>query len=567
MAADYAKYNTEYEVVGGYLSPVSDAYRKAGLASADHRVAMTRIATEQSSKWLDVDPWEAVQKEYQPTAVVLDHFEHEINVVQRGIESGNGERKPVRIVLLAGADLIQTMSTPGVWSQEDLNHILGKYGVFIVERTGTDIDDALAALTNWRQNIWVIQQLIQNDVSSTKVRLFLKREMSVRYLIPAPVIKYIEEHGLYEDDGASSSVHEKDKETKDDLFDDDFTPIDEPFVPEFVQPPQPQTQRGRLNRGRGGRGRARATPNTQHQHNTVSQPPTTSSTNTPNTTEPITATNEEPSQPTEPVTSTPSKASTSVRGDRSLTGGPQKPKLTEEELSARLAAAKLNSAKREEAHRVAEADEASFQQREAQASQRRQEEGRARRLMDQERERNRLRKLGAQGGREWDEGKEEQAVDSRLSQYRRGAHGGGGGYQGFGDRAGDVEGSEVNGYAERGFGDRGYGPRGGRGGRGGRGRGRGGRGRGGYDNAAGNFEILQPPVPDAEADFPALPSAGPPNTTNKDPKRSASDGKQQPQPNVEVPAFQPAAGGGQSWADEVEGKDKSDQGEKPATGW
>ncbi|KAL9042719.1 MAG: hypothetical protein Q9180_000400 [Flavoplaca navasiana] len=214
MAADYAKYNTEFEVIGGYLSPVSDAYRKAGLASAEHRVAMTRIATDQASRWLDVDPWEAIQKEYQPTAIVLDHFEHEINVVQRGIATETGERKPVKIVLLAGADLIQTMSTPGVWSQEDLNHILGRYGVFIVERTGTDIDDALAALTPWRQNIWVIQQLIQNDVSSTKIRLFLKREMSVRYLVPAPVIKYIEEHGLYEDDGASSSIHEKDKESR-----------------------------------------------------------------------------------------------------------------------------------------------------------------------------------------------------------------------------------------------------------------------------------------------------------------------------------------------------------------
>ncbi|CAL8578877.1 Nicotinamide/nicotinic acid mononucleotide adenylyltransferase 1 [Xanthoria parietina] len=214
MAADFAKYNTEFEVVGGYLSPVSDAYRKAGLASAEHRVAMTRIATDQSSRWLDVDPWEAIQKEYQPTAIVLDHFEHEINVVQRGIAIRGGQRKAVKIVLLAGADLIQTMSTPGVWSQEDLNHILGRYGVFIVERTGTDIDDALATLTQWRQNIWVIQQLIQNDVSSTKIRLFLKREMSVRYLVPAPVISYIEEHGLYEDDGASSSIHEKDKESK-----------------------------------------------------------------------------------------------------------------------------------------------------------------------------------------------------------------------------------------------------------------------------------------------------------------------------------------------------------------
>lgn len=28
--------------------------------------------------------------------------------------------------------------------------------------------------------------------------------MSVQYLIPAPVIEYIEEHGLYEDDSAGS---------------------------------------------------------------------------------------------------------------------------------------------------------------------------------------------------------------------------------------------------------------------------------------------------------------------------------------------------------------------------
>jgi nicotinamide mononucleotide adenylyltransferase len=37
MAADYAKFNTEFEVVAGFLSPVSDAYEKAGLASAQHR--------------------------------------------------------------------------------------------------------------------------------------------------------------------------------------------------------------------------------------------------------------------------------------------------------------------------------------------------------------------------------------------------------------------------------------------------------------------------------------------------------------------------------------------------
>lgn len=37
MAADYVKFSTDFELLGGYLSPVSDAYRKAGLASAEHR--------------------------------------------------------------------------------------------------------------------------------------------------------------------------------------------------------------------------------------------------------------------------------------------------------------------------------------------------------------------------------------------------------------------------------------------------------------------------------------------------------------------------------------------------
>jgi len=204
MAADYAKFNTDFEVMGGYLSPVSDAYKKAGLASAQHRLRMCEMAVDETSNWLMVDPWEAIQKDYMPTALVLDHFEHEINEVTGGVETEDGTRKPMRIVLLAGADLVQTMSTPNVWSAQDLDHILGRYGTFIVERSGTDIDDALSNLQPWKNNIYVIQQLINNDVSSTKIRLFLRREMSVRYLIPAPVIEYIEQNNLYEEDGAAS---------------------------------------------------------------------------------------------------------------------------------------------------------------------------------------------------------------------------------------------------------------------------------------------------------------------------------------------------------------------------
>lgn len=212
-AADYCEFETDYEVVGGFFSPVSDAYKKAGLAPAHHRINMTRIAVRDSSAWIGVDPWEPLHKEYLPTVKVLDHFNHELNDVMGGIETESGEKRRIHIALLAGADLIQTMSTPGVWAPEDLNRILGHYGAFILERSGTDIDDALLTLQQFRDNIRVIPQLIQNDVSSTKIRLFRKRGKSIRYYIPDKVVDYIYEHGLYVDDDKKQSEKGKEKAT------------------------------------------------------------------------------------------------------------------------------------------------------------------------------------------------------------------------------------------------------------------------------------------------------------------------------------------------------------------
>ncbi|KAI0602164.1 hypothetical protein F4775DRAFT_588986 [Biscogniauxia sp. FL1348] len=198
LANDYARINTDYEVVGGYLSPVSDAYKKAGLAPSVHRVRMCELAAEETSRWLMVDSWEAIQPDYMPTAKVLDHFEHEINGVLGGVLSADGRtRRPVKIMLLAGADLIGTMSTPGVWAEKDLDHILGNYGAMIIERSGTDMDDALASLRTWEKNIHVIDPNIQNNVSSTKIRLLVRRGLSIEYLIPEPVIRYISQNGLY----------------------------------------------------------------------------------------------------------------------------------------------------------------------------------------------------------------------------------------------------------------------------------------------------------------------------------------------------------------------------------
>lgn len=200
MAMDSIREETRFEVIGGYYSPVSDNYKKQGLAAAKHRVRMCELACERTSSWLMVDAWESLQPSYQRTAVVLDHFNHEINIRRGGIATSSGKRKGVKIMLLAGGDLIESMGEPNVWANDDLHHILGRYGCLIVERTGSDVRSFLLShdiMYEHRRNVLVIKQLIYNDISSTKVRLFIRRGMSVQYLIPNSVIRYIQENGLY----------------------------------------------------------------------------------------------------------------------------------------------------------------------------------------------------------------------------------------------------------------------------------------------------------------------------------------------------------------------------------
>lgn len=201
MALDAITEETRFEVIGGYYSPVSDNYKKPGLAPSHHRVRMCELGCERTSSWLMVDAWESLQPTYTRTAMVLDHFNEEINVKRGGvIKNEKGERMGVKIMLLAGGDLIESMGEPNVWADFDLHHILGNYGCLIVERTGSDVRSFLLShdiMYEHRRNIFVIKQLIYNDISSTKVRLFIRRGMSVQYLLPNSVIRYIQEYGLY----------------------------------------------------------------------------------------------------------------------------------------------------------------------------------------------------------------------------------------------------------------------------------------------------------------------------------------------------------------------------------
>lgn len=354
----------------------------------------------------------------------------------------------------------------------------------------------------------------------------------------------------------------------DDLFDDEVIPLDPSEFETATVPtqdlprdspptiaPKGPSQRGYgpRGRGRGGRGRGnnellnsrfapRVPPQTTQPK---AQPPpatdpskkeTTSTTQSeaPTTTEPAKPENNE-ADPAPAATPTPARAP-AVRGDRTATGGIKKPKLTEEELTAKLAEAKERSQNLSAAHARAQADAASFEEREKLAQAKRAKDAANRKAMDTERAQNRLRKMAGQGGREWDMEKDSEEFHGRGrgGGYMRGAHGGVRYDRERRDPALEGEDADLRQYEWNEDSGRG---------RGGRGRGRGGyRGRGEARNGYAS-DKRQPDV-NAEAEFPALPETTKPKDDVKKPRRPV-----QARTTSDVPS---PTEGKETWADQVE---------------
>eukprot|EP01119_Soliformovum_irregulare_P008731 TRINITY_DN21836_c0_g1_i1.p1 TRINITY_DN21836_c0_g1~~TRINITY_DN21836_c0_g1_i1.p1 ORF type:complete len:258 (+),score=47.46 TRINITY_DN21836_c0_g1_i1:21-794(+) len=194
LARDYASYHG-LNLLGGFISPVTDAYQKKGLVSAEHRVKMCQLATE-TSDWISVDPWESSKAEYFTTLPVLEHFYNSLN------KDLPEDEEPIQVRLLCGADLLQSFNSPGVWAPEDISDIVEKFGLMVLER-GSEVDcGALIydndALYRNQKNIYLMKQFLRNDISSTRLRQNIQRGLSIKYLTPDPVVDYIAQQKLWQ---------------------------------------------------------------------------------------------------------------------------------------------------------------------------------------------------------------------------------------------------------------------------------------------------------------------------------------------------------------------------------
>lgn len=180
-------------VIGGYMSPVNDAYKKKGLISAEHRLQLCELACR-SSSFVMVDPWEAKQSSYQRTLTVLDRVQICL------CDSGLVRRESLKVMLLCGSDLVESFCVPGVWIPEQIRALCRDYGIVCIRREGTDIEKIISGdeiLNAYKNNIRVVDELIPNQISSSRMRECISRGLSIKYLTVDEVIDYIRQHNLY----------------------------------------------------------------------------------------------------------------------------------------------------------------------------------------------------------------------------------------------------------------------------------------------------------------------------------------------------------------------------------
>lgn len=218
IARDAFHEHTDYEVVGGIISPVHDSYGKPDLVAAEHRCAMVNMSI-QSSDWIRLSDWECNEQiQWTRTRILLQYHQRYIDAILNGtrtilpnwmppnIHKYKGDR--VQVKLLCGADFLESFARPGLWTYDDIEAILSEHGIVVITRSGNNPEQFVFQsdlLTKYKKNIDIVTNWVPNEVSSTSVRRHLRRGQSVKYLLDDCVIDYIRQHRLYTQDSSKYS--------------------------------------------------------------------------------------------------------------------------------------------------------------------------------------------------------------------------------------------------------------------------------------------------------------------------------------------------------------------------
>jgi nicotinate-nucleotide adenylyltransferase len=150
--------------------------RDPQLAAPEHRLAMCRLAAELQRDFFEVSDIELTRTSPSYT----------IDTVRQLKASGMN-----KVAWLIGADMLMQLPT---WYRP--LELIEEATFYVVERPGCAIDwSALPPPFAKLRDHLVSAPLI--EISATEIRRRVRDGLSIEYLTPPPVARYIEEHGLY----------------------------------------------------------------------------------------------------------------------------------------------------------------------------------------------------------------------------------------------------------------------------------------------------------------------------------------------------------------------------------
>ena len=219
LAKDHLQ-GSGWNVMSGIMSPTHDNYRKKKPSlnvSSKHRVKMVELSLEtynfvKCSKWeTDQDDWtrtrevleehlEQIKQVCGTTTIQANLFAHLPDSLKDLNDKDINDANTFKLFMICGGDLLESFSVPNLWKDEDIEVMVRDFGLIVITREGSNPEQYVEKhpiVKQYRDNIYIVQEKITNDISSTKIRDAVKKNNSIKFFVNDSVIDYISENKLY----------------------------------------------------------------------------------------------------------------------------------------------------------------------------------------------------------------------------------------------------------------------------------------------------------------------------------------------------------------------------------
>ena len=172
--------NKYEEVEKVIFVPVNNQYEKSGLEENKHRYNMLKLVIDKNTNFILSD----IDMKGNSSLYTIEILEK----IQKQYEDKN-------IWFLIGSDNLKELHT---WKRAE--ELVSKYKVLVMERDQDKISDIVEEnelLNCYKENIIKLNEEIRSNFSSTYIRSQIKKQKSVRYLMPDEVYEYIKTNNLY----------------------------------------------------------------------------------------------------------------------------------------------------------------------------------------------------------------------------------------------------------------------------------------------------------------------------------------------------------------------------------